>query len=56
VAARLARALHGVRAYDARSPLIVCDRLDVLGATTFVLDEAGLMRLADDLERALPLP
>jgi hypothetical protein len=56
VVARLARALHGVRAYDARSPLIVCDRLDVLGATTFVLDEAGLMRLADDLERALPLP
>ena len=56
VVARFAQALRGVRAYDARSPLIVCDGLDILGASTFVLDEAGLMRLADDLERALSLP
>jgi len=30
--------------------------LDVLGASAFTLDEAGLMRSADDLERTLPLP
>jgi hypothetical protein len=56
VLARLAQALRGIRAYDARLPLIVCDGLDILGATAFVLDEGGLTRLADDFERALPLP
>jgi hypothetical protein len=49
-------ALRGVRAYDARSALVVLDRPGILGATAFVLDEAGLMRLANDFERALPLP
>jgi hypothetical protein len=56
VLARLARALRAVQAFDAHAPLIVCDGLDILGASTLALDEHGLMRLADDLERALPLP
>jgi hypothetical protein len=56
VPARLAQSIRDILAYAARSPLVVCDRLDVLGASGFALDEDGLMRLADDLERALPLP
>ncbi len=55
VLARLAQALRGISAYDAQCPLIVIDRLDILGATAFVLDETGLMGLADNLERALPV-
>ena len=55
VLARLARAMCGLAAYDARAPLVVLDGLDVLGASAFTLDEAGLMRSADDLERTLPL-
>ena len=56
VLARLAQAMRGLAAYDARAPLVVLDGLDVLGANAFTLDEAGLMRSADDLERMLPLP
>jgi hypothetical protein len=56
VLARLAQAMRGLAAYDARAPLVVVDGLDVLGASAFTLDEAGLMRSADDLERALVLP
>jgi hypothetical protein len=56
VLARLAQALRGALAYDASLPLIVCDRIDILGATAFLLDEEGMNRIADDLERALPLP
>ena len=56
VLGRLARALRVVQAFDAKAPLIVCDGLDILGAPAIALDEQGLMRLADDLERALPLP
>jgi hypothetical protein len=56
VLARLAQAMRGLAAYDARAPLVVLDGLDVLGASVFTLDEAGLMRSADDLGRALPLP
>jgi hypothetical protein len=56
VLARLAQAMRGLAAYDARAPLVVLDGLDVLGASAFTLDEAGLMRSADDLERALPQP
>ena len=56
VLARLAQAMRGLAAYDARAPLVVLEGLDVLGASAFTLDEAGLMRSADDLERALPLP
>jgi len=56
VLARLVQAMRGLAAYDARAPLVVLDGLDVLGASAFTLDEAGLMRSADDLERALPLP
>ena len=55
VAARLARALRRVAACDAHTPLVVCHELDLLGATSFTLDEVGLMRVADDLERLQPL-
>jgi hypothetical protein len=48
--------MRGLAAYDARAPLVVLDGLDVLGESTFTLEEAGLMRSADDLERALPQP
>jgi len=53
---RLAQVLRAVQAYSARRPLILWDRVDILGASSFVLDEDGLGRLADDLERLLPLP
>jgi hypothetical protein len=53
---RLAQALRAVQAYAAREPVVLWDRVDILGATCFVLDEGGLDRLASDLERALPLP
>jgi hypothetical protein len=56
VLARLAQAVRGLAAYDVRAPLVLLDGLDVLGASAFTLDEAGLMRSADDLERTLPLP
>jgi hypothetical protein len=55
VLARLAQALRLVLAYDARLPLIVCDRMNILGATAVMFDEEGLSRLADDLDRALVL-
>jgi hypothetical protein len=54
--ARLAQAVRGVQAFDARTPLVVLDRLDILGASAFLLDEEGLAHLADGLESALPLP
>jgi hypothetical protein len=53
---QLAQALRAVQTYSARTPLVLWERVDVFGAGTFVLDEEGLGRLADDLERALPLP
>ena len=56
VLARLAQGLRGVLALDAALPLIVCDRIDILGATAFLLDEEGVERLADDLDRALSVP
>ena len=56
VVARVAQALRGVHAYEANTPLVICDGLDVLGAEVFVLDEKGVMRAADALEELLPLP
>ena len=56
VMARLAQGLRGALALDGDLPLIVCDRIDILGATAFVLDEEGVGRLADDLDRAQSLP
>ena len=53
--ARLSRALRGLAAYEASAPLVVLDALDVLGAGVFVLDEEGVARAADDLERLLPV-
>ena len=55
VLARLTRALRGLAAYEASAPLVVLDALDVLGAGVFVLDEEGVARAADDLERLLPV-
>jgi broad specificity phosphatase PhoE len=56
VLARLAVALRSIAAYDAKLPFVVVDKLDVLGATAFQLDELGLARLADDIDRLVPLP
>jgi broad specificity phosphatase PhoE len=53
---RLAQAMRAIDASDGRVLLVVVDGLDILGATTFLLDEAGLIRAAEDLERLLPLP
>lgn len=55
VIARVAQALRGVSAYDASTPLVIFDSLDILGASVFVLDEDGLARTADRLEALLPL-
>jgi hypothetical protein len=55
VLGRIARALRGVRAFDAEAPLVVIETLDVLGAGVFLLDEEGLLRAADALERMLPV-
>jgi hypothetical protein len=56
VLGRLARALRGLQAVDARAPLVVCDQLDILGAGVFALDERGVMQCADDLDQLRPLP
>ncbi|HEX2293218.1 MAG TPA: hypothetical protein VHH55_07885 [Gaiellaceae bacterium] len=56
VLSRLAQALRTVHALDARAPLIVCDGLDILGAGAFVLDEEGVARCGNELERLLPPP
>jgi hypothetical protein len=56
VIARVAQALRGVPAYDSSAPLVICDSLDILGASVFVLDEDGVARAADGLEALLPLP
>jgi hypothetical protein len=55
VVARFAEALRGLPEYESRAPLVVVDGLDMLGASAFTLNDARLMRSADDLERALPL-
>lgn len=54
VLARLAQALRGVRARRSSVSLVMCDTLDLLGGSTFVLDEKGLMHVADALDQ-LPL-
>ena len=54
VVARYAQALRGLRAYETRSALVVCDDLRPLGEDVLVLDDDGLARTADDLERKLP--
>jgi hypothetical protein len=54
VLARLALALRGVRAYESNMSLVICDTFDILGASVFVLDEKGVMHVADALEQ-LPL-
>jgi hypothetical protein len=54
VLARFAQALRGVRAQKSSVSLVMCDTLDLLGGSTFVLDEKGLMQVADALDQ-LPL-
>jgi hypothetical protein len=56
VLARIAQAMRGLAASTGRTPLVVLDGLDVLGAASFILDEEGLVRCADDLDRLVPLP
>jgi hypothetical protein len=53
---RVTQGLRDLLVYDAGVMLIVVDGLDILGASEFVLDETAVMRLADQLDRALPLP
>ena len=53
---RIAQALRGLHAFEAKAPLVVLDGLDVLGAGVFLLDEEGVMHYAADLERLVPLP
>jgi hypothetical protein len=52
---QLAHALRAVQAYAAEAPLVLWDRVEIFGASSFVLDEGALDRLAGDLERALPI-
>jgi hypothetical protein len=54
VLARFAQALRGVRASKSSVSLVICDTLDLLGGSLFVLDEEGLMHVADALDQ-LPL-
>ena len=54
VLARFAQALRGVRASRSSVSLVMCDTLDLLGGSLFVLDEKGLMHVADALDQ-LPL-
>jgi hypothetical protein len=54
VLARFAQALRSVRACESSVSLVMCDTLDLLGGSTFVLDEKGLMHVADALDQ-LPL-
>ena len=55
VFARFAQALRGVRACESSVSLVMCDTLDLLGGSTFVLDEEALMRVTAALNQpALP--
>ena len=54
VLGRFAQALRVVRACVSRVALVMCDTLDLLGGSIFVLDEEGLMHVADSLDQ-LPL-
>jgi hypothetical protein len=56
VMARYAQALRVIAAYDTCSALVVCDELGVLGLPAVGMDEDGLMKTADHIERMLPLP
>jgi hypothetical protein len=54
VVARYAQALRGLRAYETRSALVVCDDLRPLGGEMLVLTDEALARVADELEHELP--
>jgi hypothetical protein len=49
-------ALRAALASPLEVELAVISRSDAACETAFTLDEAGLMRSADDLQRGLPLP
>lgn len=55
VLARFAQALRGVPACKSSVSLVMCDTLDLLGGSLFVLDEKGLMHIADALDQLPPL-
>lgn len=55
VLARFAQALRSVRACKSSVSLVMCDTLDLLGGSLFVLDEKGLMHIADALDQLPPL-
>lgn len=55
VLARFAQALRSVRACKSSVSLVMCDTLDLLGGSLFVLDEMGLMHIADALDQLPPL-
>ena len=52
---RVSRRHSGVCACESSVSLVMCDTLDLLGGSMFVLDEKGLMHIADALDQ-LPLP
>ena len=52
--ARFAQTLRSVSACESSVSLVRCDTLDLLGGSTFVLDEKGLMHVVDALDQ-LPL-
>jgi hypothetical protein len=54
VLARFAQTLRSVSACESSVSLVRCDTLDLLGGSTFVLDEKGLMHVVDALDQ-LPL-
>jgi hypothetical protein len=53
---RFAEAMLIVLAFDALSVLVVCDELPPDWTTPLFVDDEGLLRRADRLERKLPLP
>jgi hypothetical protein len=55
-AARFAEALRVVYAFDTRAALVVCDELPPQLEAPFSLDDGGLLRHTDRLEREVPLP
>jgi broad specificity phosphatase PhoE len=53
---RFAEAMLIVLAFDALSVLVVCDELPPDWTTPLFVDDEGLLRRAERLERELPLP
>jgi hypothetical protein len=56
LAGRYAHALRVLHALDSRRTLVVVDDFPLDGRPTLELDDAGLLRYAQRIEQALPLP